>query len=159
MPGERVQAWGDELRRAHRQVRARLDRARAELAAGRRPGAAGPGLTLHCAGFCAALARHHGAEDRVLFPQVLAAHPELARDIARLTEDHLLLAGLISALDHVAGDGNGDPAVITRHLDGIEAIMESHFAFEERKLAEVLNAMTIDAGGPAEALGAGGPAS
>jgi hypothetical protein len=151
-----VQAWGHELRRVHRELRAQLSRARADLTAGRAPGAAAS-LTLHCAGFCDALTRHHGAEDRALFPPVLAAHPELAGDVARLIEDHRLLAGLISDLGQVAGDG--DPAAIARHLDGIEAIMESHFAFEERKLAGVLNAMTLDAEDLAEVLGVGGPAS
>jgi Hemerythrin HHE cation binding domain len=152
-----VQAWGHELRRVHRELRAQLSRARADLTAGRAPGAAAASLTLHCAGFCDALTRHHGAEDRALFPPVLAAHPELAGDVARLIEDHRLLAGLISDLGQVAGDG--DPAAIARHLDGIEAIMESHFAFEERKLAGVLSAMTLDAEDPAEVLGLGGPAS
>ena len=141
----------------HRELRARLTRARADLAAGRVPQASASSLALHCAGFCDALTRHHGAEDRALFPPVLAAHPELAGDVARLIEDHHLLAGLITDLGQVAGAG--DPGAIARHLDGIEAIMESHFAFEERKLAGVLDAMTLEAGDPAEVLGRGGPAS
>jgi hypothetical protein len=147
---ERTAAWGQELSRAHQQLRARLSQARADLAAGRRPGSSAGRLTLDCAGFCRALARHHGAEDRALFPQVLAAHPGLARDVALLITDHRLLAGLIRDLEQVAG--RGDPAETARHLDGIEAIMESHFAFEERRLAAVLDALALDAE-PADVLG------
>jgi hypothetical protein len=148
---EHVQAWGRELIQVHQQLRERIRDARAELDAGPRADRPAARLTLPCAGFCRALARHHGAEDRALFPQVLAAHPDLARDVARLAEDHRLLAGLIRDLERVTG--RGDPQETTRHLDGIEAIMESHFAFEERKLAAVLDALALDAASPADVLG------
>jgi hypothetical protein len=148
---ERVQAWGRELIQVHQQLRERLERARADLAAGHPAGTPAARLTLPCAGFCRALARHHGAEDRALFPQVLAAHPDLARDVARLAEDHRLLAGLLRDLERVTG--RSDPQETARHLDGIEAIMESHFAFEERKLAALLDVLAPDAASPADVLG------
>ena len=35
-------------------------------------------------------------------------------------------------------------AVVLRHLEGVDAIMESHFRFEERELVPVLDATVGD---------------
>ena len=51
-----------------------------------------------------------------------------------------LLAGLEDALRSSA-----DAAVIERHLEGIAAIMESHFRYEERELLPVLARLDWDA--------------
>lgn len=42
--------------------------------------------------------------------------------------------------------------MLARHLDGIGAIMESHFRFEERRLLTVLEALALDAD-PRDVLG------
>lgn len=44
------------------------------------------------------------------------------------------------------------PAALERHLDGIAAIMESHFAYEERQLLVVLDHLAL-AADPGEVLG------
>ena len=36
-------------------------------------------------------------------------------------------------------------AVHERHLDGIEAVMESHFRYEERALLSVLDGLSLEA--------------
>jgi hypothetical protein len=44
------------------------------------------------------------------------------------------------------------PAALNRHLEGIAAIMESHFRFEERRLLTVLETMALSAD-PRDVLG------
>ena len=51
-----------------------------------------------------------------------------------------LLGGLLDALDRSAS-----PAELDRHLEGIAAIMESHFRYEERQLLTVLDGLHLDA--------------
>jgi Hemerythrin HHE cation binding domain len=137
---DRLQAWGRQLRLVHQELRAQADSIREAI----QRGDAGTGLSaelaLFCHGFCGALTGHHVAEDERLFPRVLDAHPGLAAVTARLTEDHRLLSALIKDLDHVSRTAGTDE--VLRHLDGISAIMESHFRYEERELTRVLDSMT-----------------
>lgn len=51
---------------------------------------------------------------------------------------------LIVGLDKVA-KRSAPPEEITRHLDGLSAIMDSHFAYEERQLLTVLDTLALDA--------------
>jgi hypothetical protein len=37
------------------------------------------------------------------------------------------------------------PAELNRHLEGVAAIMESHFRYEERQLLTVLETLALDA--------------
>ncbi|MEP7762874.1 hemerythrin domain-containing protein [Sanguibacter sp. 25GB23B1] len=145
---DRIVAWGDELRRVHVQLRRALALAREAVEDGTVPEestapeggpAAARELLLFCHGFCVALSGHHRAEDGALFPQVVAAHPELAPVVAKLTQDHSMIEYLIGGLG--AALARGAPAEETlRHLDGIEAVMETHFGYEERQLVAVLDA-------------------
>jgi hemerythrin superfamily protein len=118
----RLVAWAGELREAHARLRALLHEARAGHVAR-------ADLLLYCQGFCTALTDHHEAEDASLFPVLAAEHPAL---IAKLREDHDLIAMLLAEL---ARAPEGD---LQQHLDGIGAIMESHFRFEERDLLPLL---------------------
>ncbi|MGH3655537.1 MAG: hypothetical protein ACRDUA_02665 [Micromonosporaceae bacterium] len=58
-----------------------------------------------------------------------------------------LLAGLRAAVDRSA-----PPAELNRHLEGIAAVMESHFRYEERQLLTVLDTLALDAD-PHDVLG------
>jgi iron-sulfur cluster repair protein YtfE (RIC family) len=136
----RAEAWGRQLRLVHDELRAQLGRVRESVQRGDPPAGLPADLRLFCLGFCGALAGHHGAEDRRLFPRLLGANPGLAEAVARLEEDHRLLAGLIRDLDQATRTAG--PAGVLRHLDGITAIMESHFRYEERVLTPVLDALT-----------------
>jgi hypothetical protein len=137
---DRLEAWGRELRLVHTELRTRIELVREHVLRGE----AGAGLTeelrLFCLGFCGALTSHHTAEDTRLFPHVLAAQPGLGPVVDRLMEDHRLLGALIEDLDRVARTASAGE--VLRHLDGITAIMESHFGYEERQLTSVLNALT-----------------
>lgn len=103
-------------------------------------------LLVWCRGFCTALTRHHTAEDAVLFPELERRHPDLADVLRRLRQDHGMIAYLVADLEH-ALDRTTDPEAsrdaVGRHLDGVGAIMESHFRYEERALGGVLAAFDL----------------
>ncbi|GIF50801.1 hemerythrin HHE cation binding domain-containing protein [Asanoa ferruginea] len=147
----RLVAWSQELRQMHARLREALDHTRIAVAEGQAGAAATGDLLLYCHGFCAALDGHHRGEEHTLFPAIEAAHPELAPVLRRLTQDHSmiahLLAGLQAALDRAA-----PAAELHRHLEGVAAIMESHFRYEERQLLTVLETLSLDAS-PEEVLG------
>lgn len=144
---QRLVAWGAELRAVHTRLRAALAVVRESDGS---DAVATRDLLLLCHGFCVALTEHHEGEDRQLFPAIAAAHPELSETLERLQQDHAMIATLITNLDAVAeSDERGS---ISRHLDGIAAIMESHFRYEERELISVLDALALNAE-PREVLG------
>ncbi|MBO8196382.1 hemerythrin domain-containing protein [Streptomyces oryzae] len=142
MPADRVTAWGAELRRVHGKLRNALALARAGLDGGD-PADAATDLLLFCHGFCAALTGHHRAEDGSLFPELVRARPDLAPVVAKLAQDHNMIEHLIGGLRKAVAD-SADPEVAHRHLDGIEAVMETHFTYEEKQLGAVLDGMDAD---------------
>ena len=147
----RLVAWSSELRRAHSRLREALRVTRVAVRDGGDPSTAGRDLLLYCRGFCAALDAHHRGEDRSLFPTIEAAHPELSPTLRALERDHSMIDVLLTALA-AAVDGDAAPADLDRHLDGIEAIMQNHFAYEERQLLHVLDTLTLNED-PGQALG------
>jgi hemerythrin-like domain-containing protein len=143
MDAARLIAWDQELRAAHTRLRAALTATREAVDRGEAAPEATSELLLYCIGFCAALDGHHGAEDRALFPVLRAEHPELGGMIDKLMQDHSMLAHLLASLRSAAERGE-DAATIGGHLDGIGAIMESHFRFEEREILGPLRAIALD---------------
>lgn len=140
----RLVAWSRELRAVHDRLREALSVTRQTLADGAPAAPATRELLLFCHGFCAALTAHHQGEDRDLFPIVAEQHPELRQTLAYLRQDHsmieYLLAGLQAAVARTA-----TPAELDRHLEGLAAIMESHFRYEERALSTVLETLSLEA--------------
>lgn len=178
-PSGRLTALGTQLIEIHDWLREELARLRASLDS---PGGAGTGLSrelrAHCAGFCAALDRHHTGEDGGAFRLLAEQVPELRPVLAELSADHRLVADVLRRIEALlagasggrAGDGTaagrtaddgsaadgsatGGPAAngaaVRAELDGLAALLESHFTYEERKLVAALDAVT---GGTAEEL-------
>jgi hemerythrin-like domain-containing protein len=144
MDADRLIAWDAELRSAHARLRAALAATREALDAGTAAPDAASDLLLYCIGFCSALDGHHRAEDRNLFPALREEHPRLGGMIDKLMQDHSMLTHLLAGLRHAVESGES-PDSISRHLDGVGAIMESHFRFEEREILEPLRTMRLDA--------------
>jgi hypothetical protein len=144
-------AWSNELRRVHERLREALRIARTAVDGDGDAPAAARDLLVYCRGFCVALGDHHRGEDRGLFPAIEAAHPELAPVLRNLERDHSMIGFLLTALT-AALDRGDTSAELGRHLDGIAAIMESHFGYEERQLLEVLGTLRLDAD-PRDVLG------
>ena len=151
--GEKIRliAWSRELRQVHERLREALRVTRQALADGAAAEPATRELLLYCHGFCAALTGHHQSEDRTLFPAIAAAHPELRETLRYLEQDHSMIEHLLSGL-RAAVERAASPAELDRHLEGIAAIMESHFRYEERQLLTVLDTLALNAD-PADALG------
>ncbi|MFB7937103.1 hemerythrin domain-containing protein [Streptomyces sp. NPDC056049] len=147
----RLIAWSRELRQVHERLREALSVTRSSLADGTPGEAATRELLLYCHGFCAALDGHHRGEDRTLFPAIAAAHPELRPVLRSLEQDHSMIAHLLGGLQAAVGRA-APPEELDRHLEGIAAIMESHFRYEERQLLSVLETLELDAA-PGEILG------
>jgi hypothetical protein len=126
----RFLAYGHQLIDIHVRLREQL----ADLREGYRPE-----FEVHCRAFCAAVTRHHTAEDTSVFPVLAARHPELRDFLAELERDHRIIAGLLTRLAAVAAE----PAETVRgELDGLAAVLETHFIGEEKRLTGVLNALS-----------------
>ena len=138
---DRLIAWNRELTQVHDRLRQLLriarDSTRSERDAARRE------LLLHCHGFCLALRGHHESEDTGLFPEISARHPELGRVIGTLRQDHDIVASLLGEFEQALTQA-GSAEQVARRLDGIAAIMESHFRYEERQLLGVLATLQLD---------------
>ncbi len=147
----RLIAWGIELRAVHQRLREALRVTKVALGTGESSHPAARDLLLLCHGFCAALTGHHQGEDRTLFPAIAAAYPELREPLRKLEQDHSMISYLVTALQ-AATERAAPPAELDRHLEGIAAIMESHFRYEERQLLAVLDSLALDAD-PHDALG------
>ncbi|MFE2291888.1 hemerythrin domain-containing protein [Streptomyces sp. NPDC059452] len=147
----RLVAWSQELRQVHQRLREALHLTRESLADGTPGESAARELLLYCHGFCTALDGHHRGEDRTLFPAIAAAHPELRPVLRALEQDHSMIDHLLSGLS-AAVERAAPPEELDQHLEGIAAIMENHFRYEERQLLTVLEALELPAE-PREVLG------
>lgn len=140
----RLVAWSKELRRVHDRLREALDVTRQALAAGAPAQPATRDLLLFCHGFCTALTAHHEGEDRDLFPAIAEQHPELRETLYYLRQDHSMIAYLLAGLRAAVARDAPLPE-LGQHLEGVAAIMESHFGYEERQLLVVLETLALDA--------------
>jgi hypothetical protein len=128
----RLAALGRQLIETHHRLLDTIDRLR--------DGAEPPrDLQTHCLAFCAAVTRHHTEEDAVVFPFLAARDPSLAPVLDGLARDHQVIAGLLARAATLARDLDADGA--RAELDGLAAILTSHFAWEERRIAGALDAL------------------
>lgn len=143
---DRAVAWSRQLAQAHNDLRERLR----ELRSGLGGAPAGGGLQEHCLAFCSALAAHHQAEDTGMFTELLRARPGLTGAVRKLTEDHRMIAGILTSVEELATEAAsatpGRQQAIGRELGGLAAIMESHFGYEERALSSALDGGVQDTG-------------
>jgi hemerythrin-like domain-containing protein len=155
---DRAAALSRQLIDAHRALRDRLQRLRGYLietanlteaaqlsdaVSGLDDGQPSSDLLMYCAGFCAAVQRHHTGEDGRLLPLLRHEYPDLAPVIDNLIEDHQLIADILRKVATLAAQADAgaptDPLV--RELDGLAAILDSHFGYEERRIAAALDAV------------------
>lgn len=151
----RLIAWGQQLRAVHTTLRRALELARDEVEDSENhrlaPGATAD-LLVFCRGFCLALSGHHRSEDRALFPDITSRRPDLAPVIAQLRQDHSMIEHLLAGLDQAVRT-DAPAAETLRHLDGIEAVMTTHFRYEEKMLVQLLDALPDLPGSGRDLLG------
>jgi hypothetical protein len=131
-PADPAETLGRRLVAVHAELRSTLR----ELRASSRPGLDGY-LAAHCLVFCAAVDEHHRGENEELFADVVAQQPALAATVDQLRHDHgligFLLRGLATAVRALPAAPEPEELVRFRQtLDGLAAVLESHFTFEER---------------------------
>ncbi|MFF4119905.1 hemerythrin domain-containing protein [Streptomyces sp. NPDC001714] len=154
--GDRAVALSRQLALAHEELRRQIR----EIRTGLRHRPLGDDVLLtHCLAFCTALTSHHQGEDNGMFAQLLRERPDLAATIANLVEDHALISSILSRMSEL-GDRAAEPRgptleAIGRELDGLAAIMESHFRYEERTIGEALDDGTPDTDWPDIVFGFG----
>lgn len=151
MEPTRIVAWSAEMRRVHQRLADGLVVAREAIEAGEPSVPALDPLT-YCWAFCTALDGHHGGEDDLLFPAVRTGHSELVAVLENLVRDHRMIGHLLGELRRAMADGAGR-AELGRHLDGIEAVMTTHFRYEEKRLLGVLDDLDLTGVDPAAVFG------
>jgi hemerythrin-like domain-containing protein len=139
----RLVAWSQELVHVHEKLRSALAVAR-QARGGDYPPAVARNLLLYCHGFCVALDGHHRGEDRLLFPAIAAAHPHLRPVLQALEQDHSMISHLLGGLQ-AAVDRSATADELSGHLEGVAALMESHFRYEERQLLTILQTLDLPA--------------
>jgi hypothetical protein len=143
---DRVVALSLQLVQAHQELRRQVNRLKTGLGQ-RQPTNV---LVAHCVAFCAALTSHHQGEDSGMFADLLRERPDLAATVFKLVEDHEMIASILSRVaeltGHAAGSDGPVSEAIRGELDGLAAIMESHFAYEERAIGEALDGGVPDTG-------------
>ncbi|MEV0236006.1 hemerythrin domain-containing protein [Nonomuraea sp. NPDC050786] len=142
---DRLAAFGLELINVHDWLREQLDRLRDDLSAATPPQSE---LRVHCLAFCTALTRHHTGEDDTAFPALAVRFPELAPVLLKLQQDHTAIEGILDRVAELvegfdAAVGPDEVRRVRGELDGLAAIMESHFAYEEREIVTALNKLDV----------------
>ncbi|MET7422640.1 hemerythrin domain-containing protein [Dactylosporangium sp. NPDC005555] len=152
---DRAVALSRQLAQAHQDLRRQLTTLKSDLGR-RRPSDAGA-LTTHCIAFCAAVTAHHEGEDTGMFAELLRLRPDLEGTIAKLVEDHGMISWILSRITDLAASAAGSQGAaldaISAELDGLAAIIESHFGFEERAISAALDAGVPSAGWSAQVFG------
>ncbi|MEV5250267.1 hemerythrin domain-containing protein [Streptomyces werraensis] len=137
---DRTAALSLQLSQAHQELRSRLNDLRTGL--GRRH-LGDDTLAMRCLAFCDALTTHHEGEDDGMFAQLLRERPDLAETVTKLVQDHGLIASILTQVrelaDRALGARGPELEAIGRELDGLAAIMESHFSYEERAIGKALD--------------------
>lgn len=154
-------AQQDLLRQVHEHLRHELGQIRdavAQVAAGDADPAAAREminrLTLRtnywtlgsfCAAYCRVVAIHHTIEDQAMFPGLRGRDPSLGPVIDQLSEEHELIAEVLTALDGalvaMVGEQEGTRAV-QEQTDRLAELLLAHLDYEEEQLLPVIGRLT-----------------
>ena len=150
-------AFSQQLRQIHQQLRDQLSRIQDDLGGEECPET---GLQVRCLAFCSALATHHVGEDDDVFPRLVTARPGLAPTVRKLIGDHTAIAAILPQIRALVRRASTAPAEdlpgLRREFDGLAAIMESHFRYEERTISAALDEDAPAGGWPASVFTADG---
>jgi len=133
---DRLTAWGQQLVEVHDHLRDELDRLLDDLDGST---TLTPDLRTHCTAFCDAVGRHHTGEDRTAFPALADQYPELRDTLDGLARDHRMVADILQRIYRALRTAGDDPARARTEIDGLAAILESHFRWEERAIVAALD--------------------
>ncbi|MEV3979268.1 hemerythrin domain-containing protein [Nonomuraea sp. NPDC049758] len=136
-PARRLAAFGNQLIDVHLRLREEL--AGLRETAGR--GGSLRDLRTHCLTFCSAITTHHTGEDATAFPVLAAEFPELRPVLEELRRDHEQVAAVLRDLETLLTADAPATRDVRTELDGLSALLESHFVYEEKRIVAALNAL------------------
>ncbi|MFI6480171.1 hemerythrin domain-containing protein [Nonomuraea sp. NPDC050663] len=149
-PTARLETLGNQLINVHIWLRDQLTQLRDDVDAylageGTRP----QDLQAHCLTFCSALTRHHTGEDTNAFPALAKQFPELRPILEELGRDHEIVTDsmhkLQALLDTLADAPTPTEAQRIRgELNGLAALIETHFVYEEKRIVSALNSLRAE---------------
>ncbi|WP_214102700.1 LLM class flavin-dependent oxidoreductase [Acrocarpospora catenulata] len=100
-----------------------------------------------CASYCRILTTHHTIEDSRMFPALAAAQESLAPVVARLEQEHEVVAEILTGLDAALVAMIEEPSGLDRvreQVDLLSDVLLSHLAYEEEELVEPLARLDLD---------------
>ncbi|MBN6054213.1 hemerythrin domain-containing protein, partial [Nonomuraea sp. RK-328] len=103
-------------------------------------------LGAFCASFCRLVTIHHTIEDESLFPAIAERDSALAPVVAKLTQEHEVIAGLLTALDETCVrlvSGSAEVEEVRARAVRLAEVLSSHFAYEEEELAGPIGRLRI----------------
>ncbi|MEV1003137.1 nitroreductase/quinone reductase family protein [Nonomuraea sp. NPDC050202] len=128
---------GDALISMHDNFRRELALIRREVAA------SGPRLAaqlrVNCLTMCQGLHVHHSREDEYMFPALEDRYPELAPVMARLRDEHAVVARLLGELQALLRAEDVEPAELLAEVERLTRELEAHLDYEEEQLVPLLN--------------------
>jgi len=95
----------------------------------------------YCQSYCRVVTQHHSAEDAAVFPYLRAREPALGPVLDRLHEEHVMIHGVLDAVDQALVNVITMPDRVTELQDTVDLLSDalfSHLAYEERQLIEPL---------------------
>jgi hypothetical protein len=99
-------------------------------------------LGAFCQSYCRAVTGHHSLEDSSVFPHLGQADSRLEAVLARLGEEHEVIAEILEQIDAaLVALVASEPDAMARVRESVDLItdaMASHFSYEERELVEPL---------------------
>jgi hypothetical protein len=142
-PDGRLAGFGNQLIDVHLWLREELAALREDTDAYLTDGPRPRDLRAHCLAFCSALNRHHAGEDDDAFPELAGQFPGLRPVLEELRRDHRLVQDSLQRLQALLDslDEQTDPVAVGTELDSLAALMETHFRYEEKRIASALNAL------------------
>lgn len=104
-------------------------------------------LGAFCAAYCRVLTIHHAIEDSRMFSDLRSRDESLAPVIERLSEEHEVIAGILTRLDEalvlMVDDASELPGVQTE-VERLTAVLLSHLDYEEQELLGPIAALGIE---------------
>jgi hypothetical protein len=96
-------------------------------------------LGAYCQSYCGFVNGHHSLEDASVFPHLRRAEPNAAPVLDRLSEEHVVIHGLLDDVDRalVALVNDADAEALDTVEDSLQTLADrllSHLAYEEREL-------------------------
>ena len=96
-------------------------------------------LGAYCQSYCGFVNGHHSLEDASVFPHLRRAEPAAAPVLDRLSEEHVVIHGLLDRVDTVlvALVNDADDAALDAVEESLQTLGDrllSHLSYEEREL-------------------------